>query len=249
MSRATGQGGIDYQDGGFASGANVYAVVGDIGEIAARLKSPVNFDRRGTVFHIDDFEGGITGWTEALTGSGRELMTSAKYTRTGSYSMKVVPASAIPYNHVISRKTVYPHAGKLGLELAFPVCSGTQYIQIDESFYDGATLHYTSVKYHHVDDELSYLDEDGNWQVLGSGFSLLEDYTVFHVLKFVVDSENDQYTRFLLDANSWENLEYPCQAIESTLSPHIKIWVRVFAIDNSQPVHHFDGFILTQNEP
>lgn len=248
MARPVSQGGIDYQDGGFATGVDVYPTIGDLGEIAARLKSPVNFDRRGTVFHIDDFEHGAARWTNELAVDQRKTLISATTSKTGGYALKLVPSSSVPYTHQVFCRIAYPRPSKIGIEIAFTVPEQAHYIEIHGSFYSGTELHYVKTQYDHVAHTFGYLNSGGGWTDLDSNVTLLTGDDLFHVVKFVIDMEDDVYHRALLDANRYEDIDGPIQTVENYTNPHLKMWLYIRANDDSQPAHYFDGLILTQNE-
>lgn len=223
--------------------------VDDMGELATRLGSPVNFDRRGLVYFIDDFESGVANWAELLSGDGRSFCASSQHSRNGAFSLSIVPGITPPYKHNIIRKLAYPPTERLGFEIAFTVSSETNFVFFYVYIYDGTELHQVGVRYTHSTGQLLYHNHAGGWGLLASDVELIADDTLFHVLKFVVSIEDDEYVRIMLDGDSWNDLEYPLDVDEDPTRPSIEIRLWVYATDNSQPAHYFDSLILTQNEP
>jgi hypothetical protein len=91
----------------------------DFDELAARLGSPVSYDRRGDVIFIESFEHGDGMITWATGGAGSTAGLSLARARTGHFSAALyTPSVANAYAH-LTRRGVYPAVSPLGAEISF----------------------------------------------------------------------------------------------------------------------------------
>lgn len=227
----------------------VFAIPIDLAELAARLGSIVTFDRRGDVFHMEDFRGGIAGWLSLGGGDDSTLELSVDSPKIGGFSMKLVPGDAALDFMNAYRYMVYPKAGRLGLELSFTVNASTHYIRFLFHIYDGVNLSQAGIEYDHANTRLRYRDSGGEWQVEDSDLELSTLEVLFHTIKLVVDTENGKYLRLILDSLTYNLSAYDLDADTDPTVAHLYLEVQNVAADTSQPAIYVDDVIVTQNEP
>ena len=223
--------------------------VTDLSELAARMESPVSFDRAGNVIFMDTFEYGLSGWDQFPTGLDGYIGISAVAHRTGSFSMILVPCKTPSRRIMARRRDVYPLPTKVGVEFSFTVTDATDYIVFEMSVYDTEDRHIAAVTYNHVNAQIIYADDEDRPVVLDTIDRLTVGYPTFHIIKFVVDMEADTYSRIILDRHAYEGLDYAIYKDGVGGDPHIYTNIDVHATDDSLPEHYMDDFILTQNEP
>lgn len=249
MARPTGQGGIDYPDGGFTSGVWSYPILGDVGELAVRMGSPVIFDRRGTVYFIDTFERETVVWEEVEVGGGREVRLSAVRALSGSFSLAMVPASSTPYSHVVKRGIPLPPTTRVGLSVGFSLSQWHDYVQISADFFGPVTAVRGGVRYYPPGGPLQIRTGESEWTTISDNVFLFPASYIFHYVKFVIDTVTRQYVRVILNDYSFENLTYPTYVMTSPYPSHLQLVLWIYAKDSSQPVAYFDNVIVTVNEP
>ena len=91
----------------------------DMAELAARLGSPITFNREGNVLFVSTFEHGVAGFGTTPGGDDAEIVTSALWSRTSGYCCKLVAGKTTPYYALIYKTFPYPTLGSYGLELSF----------------------------------------------------------------------------------------------------------------------------------
>ena len=249
MALPESQGGIDYPNGGFASGGVTFPITGDLAELAARLGSPVTHDRKGNVVLLQDFESGMPGWIFITGGANSELVMSTAYARSGAFSMKMVPSTASPYYVGAYKDFAYPYPRNIGIELSFTVDYRTSYIEFRLLTHDPENISYAAITYDHANGQLLYLKSNGFPGVLDADLTLSHQPNIFHTLKFVVDFENDIYNRVVLDHYTYGNLNYGLQVFENAEAPYCRMQIKNYAINDEQPAVYIDDFTVTQNEP
>ncbi len=97
--------------------ASLSAYQTDLGEMAARLGSPDILQRTGRVVFVDDFAGGLVGWSRSLPGPGGNVYASILSPATPG-SIKAFlqpPTSGSAYNSIIRSMPLFK-IGKVGFE-------------------------------------------------------------------------------------------------------------------------------------
>lgn len=224
-------------------------MVQDAGELAARLGSPVTYDRRGNVIWIDSFEGGLGGWIPAFSGTGGDVVISSTAQRTGSYSAKFITGKAVGGNASLSKYHPRPKLCSVGLEVAFAPTSDQVTVRLQLYHYDGANYHLFSIRYDYPNQRLQYLDNTATWQTMATGVAFYPNYTSWNVLKLVVDVEDNKYYRVLLNDTGYSLAGVDALTVASVTAPYLGMVI--FADGNSATnyVVYIDDVILTQNEP
>lgn len=249
MARPIGQGGIDYQDGGFSSGGQVYALSGDLGELAARLGSVVTHNREGSVVHIETFEHGLQGWEKTTGGTGAEYMASAEASRSGGYSCKLIAGSDGSRISQIFRKFPYPVLGRYGLEFSVKLGEYTQDIVWNLSYHDGTDEHSYMCKYLVSERTVQVRDENGVFQDIVSDLYLTYAYSGFHAVKLVVDLANDDFVRLIINEVEYDLSDYSAYVFVEDDGPNVRVAIQERSEVGQNGYSYFDDIILTQNEP
>ena len=74
------------RDFGIYAPKETIVTIEDLGELAVRLGSPVNYDRKGDVVWVDGFEDGIDKWDIDLTLGRGSFTWESAHSRDGGFS-------------------------------------------------------------------------------------------------------------------------------------------------------------------
>lgn len=249
MARPVSQGGIDYPDGGFASGGGIYPVTLDVGELAARLGCPSTHNREGNVVFIESFEHGLQGWSATGYGTGGEIIISAEKYRSSGYSAKLIAGSDGDKKAVIFRKFPYPTLGLYGLELSFLIEAHTDYVRWRLTHHDGTSEYQFTCEYDVDNRDLNIMDENGDYVTIDSDLYLNYGSAPFHTVKIVADLTTNEYVRAIVNDNEYDLSAYPGYPWAADDGAHVRtnIWIEGEAGHNG--FSYVDDVILTQNEP
>lgn len=221
----------------------------DMGELAVRLGSIVNFDRLGEVFLLDDFEASALKCATITTGTGAAVALSSAAAKSGSQSCKLTTGNAEDNLAGIQRRSYLPVSGQFGFEYSFALGSDLKRLWSYGYAYDGVSLHSPSVRYNPQLDTLEYMDSGGSWVNLDSGLDLCEMDVMFHSMKLVFDFANQEYIRLRLDEKTYNLAGIAYQTGANAAAPRFDAVVA--AINNAAGNHYayIDDIIITQNEP
>lgn len=226
-----------------------------LAELAARLGSPVTFDRRGNVIWFDDFESGLNKWLTYAVGTGAVVQLSAKRCHRGCCSVRLVAGSDSSRYAGLHWDGAFQNVSKLGYEMCWSGADTDVYGYMTDclawSFYiqDGNNAHVGAIIYDVKNALWNYIDENCVAQTFLSGYYHMPKTTLFNFFKLVVDPVNNKYTRVLINNAEYDLSDY---ALYSYADPTYPSIILTFDI-NSQPGKlaecFVDNVVLTQNEP
>jgi len=221
----------------------------DLAEHAARLGSPITFDRRGEVIWFDDFEGGIDRWVEWSQGLGASVVWTTDKPNSGGFSCKLTTGSNLERAAQIRRWFAYPVLSKLGFEFSFAIDDKLSYMQTDFTIYTGAFTAWAGLKYDYVNSKLQYMDHLLAYQDIFTSLSIEDTYFTYNTLKVVADFTANTWSRVILNEQS-SALAVPLYtAADLVTPPQIRLLIYFKSIAANNSVNYIDNVILTQNEP
>ena len=218
-------------------------------ELAVRLGFPDGFDRRGQVFLFDTFEDGFTKAKPVGEGTNAAVEISSTRVKGGRYSAKLTAGSDATRRAYLQYFLPYPALGKIGITASFTVDPDTEYVRFNFVLYDGTTLHDARIRYDRANNKIQYYVSPGVYTDLISSVYLFESDYSFHVMKLVVDFENDKYHRVLVDKWSWTTGGIDIYTVASAGSIQAYGVIDHFGAAGVNPAIYVDNVVFTQNEP
>lgn len=249
MATPESQGGIDYPDGGFASGSIVYPVSGDLGELAARIGSPTTHNREGNVIYMETFEHGLGAWWANGYGTGGEVITSAEKFRMGGYAAKLIAGSDGAAAAKIYRDVPYPALSNFGLEASWYPGTGIKQVDMVLARTDGTNEHQLYVRYDDTVSKIQIKDENGDFVDIVTGLDLTPTYASFHTMKVVGDFTNDTFLRLIINSTEYDLSDYAAYVFANADPKRMRVDLKLWGVAETNGYVYFDDIILTYNEP
>ena len=221
----------------------------DMAELAARLGSPVTFDRRGKVLWLDDFEGGVEKWTAGSNPAGGSLEWSSESSKTGRFCAKLTLPAMIGGQAYMTCHLAYSPTATLGMEASFALPSeDVSSLQLTMLVTGPTLTRWAALRYSVPVRKLYYADQGGAYQELEPAVRLGTGANFFHTMKLVMDLDEQQYVRCVLDNHEWSmaGKGLPTQLYEGW--DEFRGTVRIVAGTVTQPYILVDGAIATTNE-
>ncbi len=223
--------------------------MGDLGEHAVRLGSPVRFDRRGEVLWYDQFEYGLAPYRTVASGTGASVKISIDNTFM-SAGAALLTAGSDGLKAAELQKSIQPTVlGQWGFELAIAFLSDWDYLDIIFSIRDGTTLSLPQIRLSLTDAELQYRDSSLAYQKIATIGSMTTTPPVYRLLKFVFDVLTGEYVylRFGPDDHDLSGKAFKQSASVTAAQFYclIRLGGRAGQNDTAQVGH----VIFTANEP
>lgn len=221
-------------------------------EHAARLGSPLVFDRRGDILFHDDFESPTMKYAD-YKDAGGTVNRSTDYASRGDYCVKAVTnASAGDVAGVEYIYTDY-HDGKIGVQASVYTENFPTTLELSIAYHDGAFMHHAQLKYYLVAPNYltKIVDFYGAEQTISSSIT---HYTSignsnFATFKLVIDTNTSKYVRALLLRNEIDLSEYSIAKLVSTDPPHLRIRAFIISAAGLAETAYIDNIVITGNEP
>ena len=221
----------------------------DMGELAARLGSPVKWDRRGDLIYACTFESGLGFGSIYGSGDAHAEFLSPRYPREGGVGLCLYPGSGGSGYAAVVFSLPRPPVSKIGVEYSFSVHTDVSTWVINSSWYSGTQLLKAKIQIDHANGDLDYWTAAGAWAEFADDLNLRGGSSPVHTAKLVVDYNAQVYTRFIIDHRSWDLSAYAIRATDSGTSSSFTTDFRVTPVTGALQYHYADNFLFTQNEP
>jgi len=221
----------------------------DTGELAARLNSINNFDRRGNTIWMDDFEAStLNKWYSSLTPPSTATL-SACYALSGSNSLKLLHRAVINDDITVVAHCSPPVPGKSGFEFAFTRHEHIKYLDAVFQVFTGTIKHFPMIRFDFENSIIYYYASDNTLKVLTAVFDLYYTNLLFHRCKLVVDTSTGRYVRLILNNQYFDMSDlFYYQTPDATQEETVLL----FKSRNETAAANYmyiDNVIVTQNEP
>lgn len=222
------------------------STLADMGELAARLGSPVTFDRRGNVIWHSSFQENLAGeWTIALLGTGAAATLSTLKTLRGNTSCKLTTGDDISDYALIRKYLAYPQLGKIGSEFSFTVNTGV-IVHIYLILFTGALCYEAHVRYTPSTGKLELQYGSTTYVTIATvSLSNLQ----FHFVKLVVDFLAGKNVRLLLDSTEYDIAAYPIYHFADATAAYLHTDIFAEAAAAANASIYVGHNIVTENEP
>lgn len=222
----------------------------DLAELAARLGSPVTFDRRGNIIWLDSFEDGLAKWKPAYTGIAGSVELTAVRARSGALSAKITTPADSTSRQRIEHYLPIPILGKLGFEFSFTWDSDIGEIVLYTYLLGPTYRHIAQIRYIGGGyRRWYYYNQKKKWQDLSGIFILHSEDYLFNTAKLVVDYEKREYVRLIVNDTEFSLKGVPYYTDSLTAARFLRFYIEFRPHTNVAVPTYVDDVILTQNEP
>lgn len=227
----------------------------NLAELAARLGSPVVFDRRGDVIWMTDFSEGISSWRLYGSGTNNAQEWTSEVSHTSGFSLKLTPGSTISKSSTILKDFAYPILSSIGWEFAIALSSYITDFWTTLQIFDGTKRYFFKIAYDADTDTWSYTDSGNDPQTLSPTMDLRGSTQpsvgpkLFHIVKLVVDPTTAKYKRLIVDSITFDLSEYAGYETVIADSPRITSILQVEDSGGTKGPGYIGHVIVTQNEP
>jgi len=237
------------RDWDVTSGSKTTHKLTDMAELAARLGSPVHYDRRGDVIWIDGFEEATNRYDFTLDQVDASVARSTTRAQSGVYSYKLVaPNDGIGYAG-ITASTPDVVRSKIGLEWSFNLPDHIGAFFVGVTVLSGTAGWDATVGWDDALKKLLIYDGAGNPVPFATGVDLPINLPTWNTIKLVLDAETHRYVRLLLNERAYDLSAYAMHTFPWGAASRVDY----HAFTNGRAGHndavYLDNLIITQNEP
>lgn len=218
-------------------------------ELAARLGSPVRFDRRGQVLLMDTFETGLQRWVPQPYGDNAAITHDPTSALTGGYSVKLENGDdAANYAQILHTCGIRP-VGRVGVSAAFALSDVIGSLALFFDYYSAGGLVHAGVRFLESGSKLQYLDATPTWQDIGAWVPCDRGDKSYNQMKLVVDLDAGEYVRVLANGTEHDLTGTAADTNTTEYSPYYSITVKFIGRAGDTDYCYIDDVIVTVAEP
>lgn len=225
-----------------------YTLTEDLAELAARLGSICTFDRRGSIFFLDDFASGVGKWELTGPDNGEAFDGFSGYAQSGGYCGRITTGAVDGNLAHIARWFPFPQLVKVGFEISFTLDAYISEFRV--GFYGPTDTKYmhAAIFYYVPTDTLYYNNYKGTMIPLASGLNLLKADYCFHTVKLVIDLTTNKYVRCILNNIEYDLSDYAYYVGGVLTKQYMIAYQEVITGENTSAVIYVDNAIITRDE-
>jgi len=219
-----------------------------LAELAARLGSPISWDRRGQVVQITTFEDGFAHCVTGGNGTGNLTELYAGAFQTGGYSCLLKTGTTAGRSASITTYSDYSPSGRLGFGFTFSMTDQPDDVYALGKVLNGVVETRAYMRWHKATNKLQILNS-GNVYVDVCDFQLVALPTLFVSVKVVCDVSQQKWVRLLSRGVEYDISDtFLYQAVSAT---HPYLTYQIQANEGAAVSHtiYVDRMIVTTNEP
>lgn len=221
----------------------------DLAELAVRLHAVRSIDRAGEVVLAEDFRYGVSALETDTAGLGEAVSVSPLYSRFGQFTIKLEHlANANSWSSIAAHATAV-ESEKIGLEFQFVAMTSDPRVLGYVTLYTGSYYYLWGLAWDATEDKVYIGGDSVGWTEIASGHDIFQGIPRYHNVKFVVDVDDLNYERVIIDGEVIPVIEKAAYSEENSASPHL-----IGAIYNGKGPTvaneiYIDYLIITRNEP
>ena len=219
-----------------------------IGELAARLGSPVTWDRRGQLVQATTFEGGFNHCTKSTGGNGSTVTLDPTVWQFGGYSCKLHTVTNVAASALVTTFTDFSPSSRLGFEVAYSVASTPPYIYFYLTVCDESNDYLAQLRYNKAAAQIEYRNSAGGWTLVAA-FGQIETPQVFRSIKGVVDIAAKKWVRILINGTEYDWSAHDLRYYSGVGNKYACLATGITGDDSATYDVYVDRMIITANEP
>lgn len=221
----------------------------DLGELAARLGSPVFFDRRGELVYVEDFAYGLGGWITATSGDGASVSLDGAKPYRHPYQAKLVAGTTLSKSATLGRTIGGWVTGRVGIEWIIAIEENAAYSHYLLNVFNGTTLSQTRLQYTDSTKTWSMRNAAGAYTAVLVSSIGVTGSCMYIPVKFVFDLDTGYYCRLMVGSNIVNLDTLAFQQSDDTDVAMLEIAVYLYGTGVVAPILRLAQLLITANEP
>ena len=219
----------------------------DITELAARLGSPLTYERRGNVLYVDDFSQGAGPWavTRGLTPETPTL--TGDYHLTGGAAWKLANTPGVGETLFGVRHLPLFSEGIYGVFFLVGVTATGNKIQLQAIHYDGVNRWNYVITLYPTQKKLYYAPTSGVETLLSDTMDVFNGVEVYHAVGILFDTDANQWVQVKVDNNVYDLSGIGAEATADSTPPKLRLAVLVVSTSSLDTTILVDSVALVQN--
>lgn len=184
-----------------------------LSELASRLNSKHHFDNRGRLIWSDGAEEAVLQWNLLLVGAGAVSRSTVAVWRGAASALLSTPAVG-PTGAGIWKRFYNPQTGRYGAEIAWSsALTAPNYLDLSIVVRDGVNRYTATLRLAIRGGLVQYNNAAGGWTNIPIPLCYIQDLHYWHKMKLVIDVDNLEYVRVLVDGYEYDMTGIPFHTV------------------------------------
>jgi len=223
--------------------------MGDEGELAARLGSPVVFDRRGEVIFADDMRHGLAPYTITTSGLGAGGKVVAAACFSGPYAIRLTGGSNLDQYATMTKFLSVADINNWGLEVGVAFNDAFSEFRGTLRYYDGANTLSMSFYVNDDDGELLIDQEGAGHEKIADLPGNILQAGMFHNIKIVGDMRTGYYKRLIFNYTEYDISAHQIETYATPVLQSQQIQLSLTSDAGDNDTCDIGRVIVTSGEP
>jgi len=224
-------------------------VIGDLAELAARVSSPMVYDRRGEVIWMERFDYGLGSWNfVSWYGTHTYKLISGGVFR-GPYAVYLGTDGTENGVLEMHQFVAPPRVNKWGVEVSFAPLTGYRLLGIELRRYWGSPNPSATVWVDAENGVLKIVTKSGTVTTIASIHTTEHASFLYHNIKLVADFDTNMYVRLLFDQVEYDLSDYEMHTTTEDTYFWNDLLIYYKGRTGETDYCHIGQVILTANEP
>ena len=232
----------------YGAGGERYSLQ-DMAELAARLGSPVTYDRRGEVLWYDRMQDGTSAWEVSSGGTGGAGESVGEKTFWPGFALKLTAGSTSTHLVNLSRWFSPSAPGKFGLEASVWLTAAFESFDLFIYSIYGDVSTISSIRLNKDPLELQYYGSDGLYHTVAEIAQFYQSNMMYVTAKFVGDFVTGEYIRALFGRTEYDLTGTPMQVGAGSGTENNRAVLRFTGRSGFNDTCQIGNVVYTVNEP
>jgi hypothetical protein len=220
----------------------------DMGELAARLGSPVVYDRRGEVLWYDTMDRGLSPYKTAGAGTGWSVKVRCQYSHYGSYVLTLTSGFEAGTYAMLYKHFGAINVGKAAVEIGFNVEQPAQRIEFRVLKSNDVIQKEAKIVVQPLTGILSYVDNEGAYHTIDTVGAIYDVIGVYHTLKIFIDFDLSQFTSVMFDQTEYDLTGVDLRVTLATFVTSYQITISIWGRTGHNDPMNLTHIIFTGND-
>lgn len=223
--------------------------IDDLGELAARLGSPVRYDRRGDVLWMTGFDYGLQEIDPATGGAASEVSLIAEPVETAPFAAKLKIDAAASSTAAMDKRLSSPASPRVGMGAVLRLGTTADWVRLRLILYSTTGRHQADTTWDCANQKLYVLHSDVAHHTIATDLPDLRGESVFTHFKTVIDFDTLAYERVILGGVQYDPGDHSPLWAAGAHKPHLIAAMMHFNYSEAAGEVYVDNMIVTVNEP
>lgn len=220
-----------------------------LSELAARLGSPVLYERSGQVYFMETWGKGAQRWELTTSGTGASIGVSPISCITDGYSLEMVGGSTFNFRGRATFKAGPMPVGRMGFQFAAAFPTSFDELELVAYLYTPTMAYSIFWRLDDANSNVDVYEKDTQWTKADDLVLAPRDAAVYNAVKLVVDLTTAKYVSLRVNAIEIDLSDWDVYSAAGSFDPRVEWQITFKSRSGQNDKTYLDNAIITAAEP